>query len=195
MPWWIPAPGRACGGCVVCCITPILDDPEIQKAAGVRCRHCSGSACKIYENRPQPCRGFFCGWRLHSGLGDEWRPDRSGVLILVEVRKAPSPHPKPPAITLMLLREPRKLVSSRRLVSLVRTEVLRGSTVYLALPGTAGFLPLRTEISVDAMRRAVRSSEAGIRAILDKALEFLERSHPRPHRFIHSGNDAGSAEP
>ena len=31
--------------------------------------------------RPSPCRGFFCGWRVLPELGDELRPDRSGILV------------------------------------------------------------------------------------------------------------------
>ena len=32
--------------------------------------------------RPKICREFLCGWLLFPELGDDWRPDRSGVIIL-----------------------------------------------------------------------------------------------------------------
>ena len=72
---------NSCGNCVVCCQWLDIVSDELSKKAGVLCVHCVGNGCGIYETRPQVCRGFFCGYRLISQLGEEWRPDRSGVLI------------------------------------------------------------------------------------------------------------------
>jgi hypothetical protein len=75
-------PGRECGECAVCCTHLRIEDPELEKPGGVRCIHCpAGGGCAIYESRPKPCRTFFCGWRRIGYLGDEWRPDRSGIMI------------------------------------------------------------------------------------------------------------------
>jgi hypothetical protein len=66
---------------------------EFGKESGVMCQHCTGAGCGIYETRYDTCRGFLCGWRMVSQLGDAWRPDRSGVLILtVEVNDMPEEH-------------------------------------------------------------------------------------------------------
>jgi hypothetical protein len=70
----------SCGSCTVCCLALRID--EFGKQAGVMCQHCTGTGCGIYETRYQVCRGFMCGWRLLTGLGDAWRPDRSGILIV-----------------------------------------------------------------------------------------------------------------
>jgi hypothetical protein len=52
---------------------------------GVACPNLTGQGgCGIYESRPQTCRKYFCGWRLAAGLGGEWRPDRSGVMIMLD---------------------------------------------------------------------------------------------------------------
>ena len=73
---------RECGKCVVCCKVLTIDDPQLQKLPGVMCGNCkTGSGCKIYDTRPDPCRGFFCGWRYLRELDDKWRPDKSGVMI------------------------------------------------------------------------------------------------------------------
>jgi hypothetical protein len=75
-------PGRECGECAVCCTLLRIDDPELHKPGGVPCIHLmTGGGCGIYETRPRPCRAFFCGWRRIGYLGDEWRPDRSGIMI------------------------------------------------------------------------------------------------------------------
>jgi hypothetical protein len=74
--------GRECGECAVCCTHLRIEDPELHKPGGVRCPNLlAGGGCGIYETRPRPCRTFFCGWRRIGYLGDEWRPDRSGIMI------------------------------------------------------------------------------------------------------------------
>lgn len=48
------------------------------------------SGCGIYAARPSVCQQFLCGWRLFEELGDDWRPDLSGVMAL---RWAPAELP------------------------------------------------------------------------------------------------------
>jgi hypothetical protein len=75
-------PGRDCGYCTVCCYATHVDTPEFKKEQGIVCAHCTGRGCGIYETRYAICRTFHCGWRYATHLGEEWRPDRSGVLVL-----------------------------------------------------------------------------------------------------------------
>ncbi|HWC63865.1 MAG TPA: hypothetical protein VG501_09600 [Rhizomicrobium sp.] len=78
-----PVPQNSCGSCVVCCHALSFNAKEgYKKAAGEMCRHCTGSGCGIYETRYQLCRIFHCGWRKQPLLGENWRPDRSGVLLI-----------------------------------------------------------------------------------------------------------------
>ena len=81
---------RTCGPCTVCCVTLEIDTPEFRKKARVPCRHLTQSGCGIYAARPAVCRQFLCGWRLFDELGEDWRPDLSGVLVL---RNAPEELP------------------------------------------------------------------------------------------------------
>jgi hypothetical protein len=85
-----PLDKRQCGPCNVCCITLKIDTPELKKKARQPCQHLTASGCGIYATRPQVCRQFLCGWRLFEDMGDDWRPDLSGVLAL---RKAPDELP------------------------------------------------------------------------------------------------------
>jgi len=73
-------PGRECGTCTACCTHLTIEDPALNKPGGVTCAHCV-EGCAIYTTRPPVCRTFFCGWRQIPELGDDWRPDRSGILI------------------------------------------------------------------------------------------------------------------
>jgi hypothetical protein len=82
---------NTCGTCTVCCLALRID--EFGKQAGAMCQHCIPEGCGIYESRYEVCRGFLCGWRIVSALGNDWRPDRSGILILlVEKEKLPEEH-------------------------------------------------------------------------------------------------------
>ena len=73
---------RECGACNACCVVPKIDLPELHKKAGVPCPHLAGAGCGIYADRPLLCRQFLCGWRLFAELGDDWRPDRCGVIVM-----------------------------------------------------------------------------------------------------------------
>jgi len=73
--------GRSCGNCVVCCYVTDIDTPEFRKPGGVTCANCTGKGCGIYETRPPVCRTYYCGWWYTPELGEDWRPDKSGVII------------------------------------------------------------------------------------------------------------------
>ena len=78
----LSSPRADCGGCTVCCTAlPIAAD--FTKPAGITCQHCTPSCCGIYETRYAICRGFLCGFLLLPALEENWRPDRSGILIRV----------------------------------------------------------------------------------------------------------------
>jgi hypothetical protein len=76
--------------------------PGGYKPPGKSCEHCAiGQGCKIYDRRPEQCRGFECIWlRDKTGrLPDDLRPDRSHVLLIPApdglgiVAEVPNDHP------------------------------------------------------------------------------------------------------
>ena len=77
-------PGRTCGECTACCRVPAIE--VLAKPAGVLCRHNTGEACGIYQDRPEPCVRWYCLWRKIGALPDALRPDRSGVMFAIESR-------------------------------------------------------------------------------------------------------------
>ena len=81
---------RRCDACAVCCTELKIETPEFRKPANTACKHLCAAGCGIYETRPPVCQQFLCGWRLFAELTDDWRPDRSGVLVM---RKAPAELP------------------------------------------------------------------------------------------------------
>lgn len=83
------APGRECGECRVCCVIFAIDEPELQKNPGERCRHLCAAGCDIYETRPATCASFHCAWRQSLALPDHARPDQLGVLFYITGRARP----------------------------------------------------------------------------------------------------------
>jgi hypothetical protein len=80
-------PGRSCGTCMLCC--KVFRIEEAGTEAGEWCQHCvPGKGCKIYETRPEPCRVFFCQWMFQPGLGPEWKPEKSKIVLSVELNGA-----------------------------------------------------------------------------------------------------------
>ena len=76
------APGKTCGACTACCVELRINTPEFKKDSHVPCAHLTASGCGIYQDRFKVCRQFLCGWLLSAELGEDWRPDRSGVLLM-----------------------------------------------------------------------------------------------------------------
>jgi hypothetical protein len=78
-----PAPGRACGTCMLCC--KVYDVPSLDKVAGQWCRFAKmGRGCGIHETRPQHCRSFHCLWMTQTWLGPEWKPEQAKMVLSVD---------------------------------------------------------------------------------------------------------------
>jgi hypothetical protein len=75
------ATGRSCGSCTLCC--KVYDVAVIDnKPRGVWCKHCApGKGCGIWQERPDFCRDFSCHWLKDTSFGDEWKPERSKLVM------------------------------------------------------------------------------------------------------------------
>jgi hypothetical protein len=130
--------GRDCGGCTVCCTVLPADDETLRKQAGVDCVHCdAGVGCRIYEVRPNTCREFFCGWRALPKLTDEWRPDRSGVMVAFDDTDIPPGYAIRPAFKLILT-QPKVQIAAEAFAGYVAGLVDARIPVFLSLPGPPG---------------------------------------------------------
>ncbi len=161
-------PGRGCGDCTVCCTAMAIDKPEIQKDAGVACRHCTQTGCAIYDTRPQLCRDYHCGWRQLPMLDDSWRPDRSGVFVELE------PHDGKTAISLMLVGNPLKTVRQPWFIDFVATGVRGHLPLMLGIPGPPGREGASLVLNSDAMMQAARTSRAAVKHVLEAELKLLQ---------------------
>jgi len=83
-------PGRECGDCTACCTYTTIDTPELKKAQGVTCEHCTATGCGIYENRYPVCRSWQCLWKHIPSMPDEARPDRCGLMCVIDQPQEPA---------------------------------------------------------------------------------------------------------
>ncbi len=79
--------GRECGDCTICCMVLRIDAPTLDKPADTPCRHSTGTGCGIYATRPDVCRDWFCGWRRNAAMPEAARPDRSGLLVSLDLNR------------------------------------------------------------------------------------------------------------
>jgi hypothetical protein len=71
---------RTCGSCGLCCKLVAVE--ELGKPAHQWCEHFApGKGCGIYADRPGECRTFRCLWLMRPQLGEEWRPNRSRMVL------------------------------------------------------------------------------------------------------------------
>ena len=68
-----------CGGCTECCW--VLGVEELNKVHGQECPHRIKGGCDDYANRPQACHNFKCLWLRGLLPGDDYRPDRLGLVF------------------------------------------------------------------------------------------------------------------
>jgi len=76
---------RSCLPCTACCSGCLLveDINGINLSRGNSCEHLTSKGCRIRENRPDnPCREFNCRWITDETLPEEFRPDKSGAIII-----------------------------------------------------------------------------------------------------------------
>src|SRR4051794_36413536 len=78
------ASGRSCGTCTLCC--KVIHIEALKKPQGVWCLHCKpGKGCSIYDKRPDECGAFHCGYLLNGDIGEEWKPERSKIVLVQQV--------------------------------------------------------------------------------------------------------------
>ncbi len=186
-----PIPTRECGACTACCSALTIDHIEIQKDAGRLCKNCHGAGCKIYDDRPTPCRLFYCAWRLWPSYDLSARPDVTGVLPLIDFTSREA-SPAYPAITLMLYGNDRAAaIQATWLSAFARQAFQSGVKLYLGLAAPPGHSPLRTLLNGDDVSRGMDTPEA-VGELLTYALRFLEAQSFHSYSLQNRGNDLGS---
>lgn len=69
---------KSCGPCGMCC--KVFAVEELAKPMGVQCAHFA-AGCRIYPDRPAPCRSFECVWLMDPQMPHRFRPDQTRVVL------------------------------------------------------------------------------------------------------------------
>jgi len=160
--------------------------------SGARCRHAACGGCAIYDNRPPICRSYYCAWRTVDIFGEEWRPDKSGVLPYVETEGISEDFDLSTGIGLMLVDNPLKTVRQKWFQDFVVTGVMNSVPLFLSLPGPRGHqaatVSLNTEQMLDGIKRGA------VKETLEAAVKLLRGWDFQPAVITYSGNDVSSPE-
>lgn len=160
--------GRKCGECKVCCIYTHVDTQEFQKPPGITCPHLCAEGCSIYATRYRACREYHCGWRYLEFLSDNWRPDKSGVLLVFT-----PPEELPPGYATgvsFILVSPPPTTFTRVLLHYVAHLIVDGVHVMLAVPGPPGEYPVVAALNDELREAALKRDYAPIEAVFAEAL-------------------------
>ena len=181
-------PGRECGTCDICCVALDIDTPEIRKNASTRCRH-AASGCAIHAERPEVCRGFYCGWRLLPMIPPDWRPDQKGVFVQVEAGLDLPPQFRVRiAVNFMLVADADGTVRQAWFQEHVARTILGGVPVFLSLPPPKGHMAPKLMLNTMAMRDAALSREhVRIQRELEVMLAALRVAEAPPYAAQYNG--------
>ena len=153
-------PNRECASCTACCQFIGISDQKLEKPTNVLCPHCVvGQGCAVYEFRPSPCKGWYCGWGRSSAFDNSWRPDRCGIVI----------RPEAPGFTFVVL-DPNKKFLTEEFASLVAKLIITESKVYFEAVGPEGFLPVKAEMNNKLMRHV---QNRDLNSMFDEFRNFL----------------------
>lgn len=158
-------PNRECGECSVCCISLRINEDGLKKIADVPCHHLSQRGCGIYSERPNVCQNWYCGWRVLPLLDEEWRPDKSKILIKYSgnefiLQPLKAEHSK------TLLKEP-ALTFLAELIS-------AGFKVETSIPTRQGFCNAKMTIN-DKLQDAIEKKDIDLAKSTMKKVIFVSR--------------------
>ncbi len=175
-------PQKTCGACSVCCQELTFEIDGALKPAGVMCRHCNApNGCGIHTTRPQICRSYFCGWHYLPSLGEEWRPEKSEILI--SFREGPTPDGLMDGVEFHLVGSLDKLFWLP-LVEYIATLITDNDPVYLSIPGGPGYqspwvyLNNIPELRDGITRRDFAATAAALRKALHVCIDYPKTRLP-----------------
>jgi len=169
--------GRECGECTACCVVLLIDDDDFKKPADQVCSNLMDKGgCKIYTKRPSVCQGWYCAWRFMEQLGDEWRPDRSGVLLRSDEG----------GIIFQPIRDPLDVLTTQQAIELIGGGIAQGISLSMSIPTKKGHRSFGMDLN-EPLEAAVESRHfPTIKAKLIELIEFSSKQNTSPIALIAS---------
>jgi len=138
------------------------------------------------------CRSYFCAWRTVDIFGDDWRPDKSGVLPYVETEGIAENFDLSTGIGLMLVGNPLKIVRQKWFQDFIVTGVMSSVPLFLSLPGPRGYQAATVSLNTEQMVSAIERGD--VKDALEAVVKLLRGWDFQPAVITFSGNDVSSPE-
>jgi hypothetical protein len=161
-----------------------IDQPDLVKQAGVPCRHLGPGGCGLHPNWPGVCRDWFCGWRRLPRLGDEWRPDRSGIVVVFDAEGVPANYPERPALK-FILTGPDQVLYTQAFLGYVAGLVEARVPALLAIPGPVGTFGAKSFLNRRLEPAVARRDGGEMIRIVAETLRILRSGDFAPVAFTH----------
>jgi Fe-S-cluster containining protein len=174
-------------------VVPAIDDLELQKLPGHPCPNLlGGGGCGIYDRRPGTCQTFHCGWRRLKWVGEQLRPDKSGVLVKI-VQEAGAN-----VVEFALLT--RAALNAEGLAEAVAAAVRAEVPTYLLVPGPPGLSATRLALNEALRLPVLKRDKAAILDVLRAGRARGRAAENRPvilsgHRMRERQPDLGADQP
>ncbi|WP_159571240.1 YkgJ family cysteine cluster protein [Limnobacter sp. 130] len=166
-------PGRECGSCNACCVALRIDEPMLKKHADQPCEHLSpDKGCSIYDSRPNTCRSWYCGWRQIEHLTDEWRPDRSKVIIRGNLTTG--------GFIIQPLGNPSEILIKINILEFIGGCIAAAIPIAITIPTRPGFCGVQLKLNQEFFEATQARDVTKIRAEMIKAIEFGEKFITEP---------------
>ena len=130
---------RECGECNLCCISLLIDCPELTKLPGIACENLKKSGgCSIYTKRPPTCQDWYCQWRYIPQLGDQWRPDLKGIMLSNMLEGVPEEYSHKEAFDFKILKDT-SIINDQDFINVLAAFIEQGYACFISTgkPGHA----------------------------------------------------------
>jgi hypothetical protein len=161
----------------------LIDDESFNKPADQACSHMvERGGCKIHAQRPSVCHDWHCAWRFMGQLGDEWRPDQSGVLLRSDEE----------GIIFQPIRDPKAVLTTERAIELIGGGVAQGVPLSMSIPTQEGFrsfgMSLNEHLSAVVESRHFPSIKAKIIELIEYSA--AQKTAPLERKIINADQDS-----
>lgn len=179
-------PNRECDECTACCKHLTIETTDLVKLPNVKCEHLlKNGGCGIYSRRPDPCRGWFCAWRSLSELDDNWRPDKSGVMLEFSNEQFPGIYANRIGYRFTVI-DKDKASQNIELAKFLKKQITIGAPCLLAFGNEPAQNPPVTFLNEAMRTAAAKPDPREILAELNKAIGACEKQ-PKDYLKIENG--------
>lgn len=176
-------PDRDCDDCTVCCHHIPINQPDMVKLPNVDCEHLmKNGGCAIYKTRPETCATWYCGWRYSAALTDNWRPDKSGVLIEFSLKGLPSDFQAKSGLNIKIV-DKEKAFTNEQFIPFLTAQVSHGIAVTLSYGRDPGHTAASAFLN-HALKAPIaeRNSDA-VKEVLDWLMNELENLPKKKYKI------------